>query len=151
MDGFKVDTIDVGAWARLSVIEASTYTQRWTESTVGGGQHQRIACNTRRKKAPGTESHSKAKGAERSLVRRFCPSHGQTFRNPVVRLADHPPGTRKTESIQVQKYIALTTTRRGRLVAFTIGHASSHLRLPRLNVRVSPEKIGGVIFVLEGD
>jgi len=70
------------------------------------------------------------------------------------RLADHTPGTRKTESIQIRSYInlnALDDNARGPVVPFTTGSSSPHSRLPRLNVRVSPEKIGGVVFVLEGD
>jgi hypothetical protein len=34
---------------------------------------------------------------------------------------------------------------------FTTGSTFPHSRLPRLNVRVSAEKIGGVVLVLEGD
>jgi hypothetical protein len=68
-------------------------------------------------------------------------------------IADHPPGTPKTESIQVHWYINLYAddNPRGPVLPFTTVSTFPYSRLPRLNVRVSPEKIGGVVFALEGD
>ena len=71
-------------------------------------------------------------------------------------LPDCRPSSRNSKRSQptatsTSTCMRLMTTARGRLVPFAKGHASSHSRLPRLNVRVSPKKIGPVVFVLESD